>query len=550
MSILDTIRSQTSSLDDLASLPQAMIMQMAQKGQIREDMLAPILGRKAELADAVARTKALQSQGAPMPTVMEQLMQRNAETEMPEAREMGVAQLPIREDMYAQGMACGGIVAFDEGGDVDEEREDKDLEDYEYSMIESMMLKKPSMDGGYGIKADKKPEESGYGIKADGTPLGVYAMKVAEKYGVDPELASYVMKKETGGMKNPERAVSSAGAQGVMQLMPGTAKDMGVQDSFDPYQNIEGGIKYLAMLNKKYDDPKLVAIAYNWGPGNTDKWLKSGADVSKLPAETRKYIAQMAQGGAVGYYEGGPVGIRSTLSPGEEIVEFPEPATEDEYSFANYMQNLKRQRDLAKTDAEQDKYMALIAAGLGMMGGTSQYAAANIGAGGQKGLESLAQSKKLRAAESAALDKSELGALRAKGIEDLRKQEAANLKEYRKGQLEGKADKLLKDADDKEARLINKVDGILNRDPVIKDFTKKMENLDPSDPMYSYYLDEIEKLRIDAYKRAGLKTPGPRAKLGTPPAPKEEPGFWDKLFGSDKPKSGGTMKFDEQGNPI
>jgi hypothetical protein len=533
----------------LAALPQAMIMQMAQKGQIREDMLAPILGRKAELADAVARTKALQSQGAPMPTVMEQLMQRNAETEMPEAREMGVAQLPIREDMYAQGMAGGGIVAFDEGGDVDEEREDKDLEDYEYSMIESMMLKKPSMDGGYGIKADKKAEESGYGIKADGTPLGVYAMKVAEKYGVDPELASYVMKKETGGMKNPERAVSSAGAQGVMQLMPGTAKDMGVQDAFDPYQNIEGGIKYLAMLNKKYDDPKLVAIAYNWGPGNTDKWLKSGADVSKLPAETRKYIAQMAEGGAVGYAPGGQVGIRSTLDPNEEIVDFPAPAVEDEYSFANYMQNLKRQRDLAKTDAEQDKYMALIAAGLGMMGGTSQYAAANIGAGGQKGLESLAQSKKLRAAESAALDKSELGALRAKGIEDLRQQEISNVKEYRKGQLEGKADKLLKDADDKETRLINKIDATLNRDPVVKDFTKKMENLNPDDPLYGYYLDEIEKMRADAYERAGLKKPT-RTKLGTPPAPKEEPGFFKRLFGSDKPAPGGTMKFDEQGKQI
>jgi hypothetical protein len=549
MSILDTIRSQTSSLDDLAALPQAMIMQMAQKGQIREDMLAPILGRKAELADAVARTKALQSQGAPMPTVMEQLMQRNAETEMPESREMGVAQLPIREDMYAQGMAGGGIVAFDEGGDVDEEQEDKDLEDYEYSMIESMMLKKPSMGGDYGINADKKPEESGFGVKADGTPLGVYAMKIAEKYGVDPELASYVMKKETGGSKNPATAVSSAGARGVMQLMPGTAKDMGVEDAFDPYQNIEGGIKYLAMLNKKYDDPKLVAIAYNWGPGNTDKWLRSGADVSKLPAETLKYIAQMAEGGVVGYYAGGTTGIRSTLSPGEEIVDFQDPAVEDQFSFANYMQNLKRQRDEAKTSAEQDKYMALIAAGLGMMGGTSQYAAANIGAGGQKGLESLAQSKKLRAAESANLTKSELGALRAKGIEDLRQQEIKNLNEYRKGQLEGKADKLLRETEDKETKLINKIDATLNRDPVIKDFTKKMENLNPDDPLYGYYLDEIEKMRADAYERAGLKKPS-RTKIGKPPAPVEEPGFFKRLFGSDKPKSGGTMKFDEQGNPI
>jgi hypothetical protein len=213
------------------------------------------------------------------------------------------------------------------------------------------------------------------------------------------------------------------------------------------------------------------------------------------------------------------------------------------------MRNLKKQRDEAKTSAEQDKYMALIAAGLGMMGGTSQYASANIGAGGQKGLESLAQSKKLRAAESAALDKSELGALRAKGIEDLRQQEISNVKEYRKGQLEGKADKLLKDADDKETRLINKIDGTLNRDPVIRDFTKKMENLNPDDEMYEYYLNEIEKIRSDAYQRAGIKM-APRTKLGKPPAPKEEPGIMERIFGSKKTASGGTMKFDEQGNPI
>jgi hypothetical protein len=258
----------------------------------------------------------------------------------------------------------------------------------------------------------------------------------------------------------------------------------------------------------------------------------------------------MAEGGAVRYQAGGTTGILSTLSPGEEIVDFPEPATEDEYSFANYMRNLKKQRDSAKTDAEQDKYMALIAAGLGMMGGTSQYAAANIGAGGQKGLESLAQSKKLRAAESAALDKSELGALRAKGIEDLRKQEVANLNEYRKGQLDSKADKLLKDAEDKETKLINKVDGIINRDPVVKDFTKKMEMLSPDDPMYEYYLNEIEKRRNDAYKRAGIKIMSPGTKIGKPPTPVEEPGFFKKLFSSDKPTPGGTMKFDEQGNPI
>jgi hypothetical protein len=108
-----------------------MIMQMAQKGQIREDMLAPILGRKAEMADAVARTRALQGQGGQQSTVMEQIMQRNAEAEtpMPEAREMGVAQLPVREDMFdEQRMAGGGIVAFARGDLVEEMTEEERAE--------------------------------------------------------------------------------------------------------------------------------------------------------------------------------------------------------------------------------------------------------------------------------------------------------------------------------------------------------------------------------------------------------------------------------------
>jgi len=121
MSILSALKQEGSSIDELAKLPQAMIMQMAQKKQLGAEMVAPILARKAEMADAVARTRALKQAGAPMPTVMEQLMQKNAEAEQPEpdAREMGVAQLPIDEGMYdEQRMASGGIVAFAGGGDT------------------------------------------------------------------------------------------------------------------------------------------------------------------------------------------------------------------------------------------------------------------------------------------------------------------------------------------------------------------------------------------------------------------------------------------------
>jgi hypothetical protein len=115
MSILNAIRQQGSSIDDLSKLPQAMIMGMAQKKQIPAEMVAPILARKAEMADAVARTKAMQPTGAPPTSVMEQLMQKTAEQEQPapQAREMGIAQLPVDEGMYDEKrMAGGGIVAF------------------------------------------------------------------------------------------------------------------------------------------------------------------------------------------------------------------------------------------------------------------------------------------------------------------------------------------------------------------------------------------------------------------------------------------------------
>jgi len=79
MSILSAIKQQNSSIDDLAALPQAMIMQMAQKKQISEEMLAPILSRKAEMADAFARQNALKNAGQTPPTVMEQLMAQNAQ---------------------------------------------------------------------------------------------------------------------------------------------------------------------------------------------------------------------------------------------------------------------------------------------------------------------------------------------------------------------------------------------------------------------------------------------------------------------------------------
>jgi hypothetical protein len=92
----------------------------------------------------------------------------------------------------------------------------------------------------------------------------------AKTHAVSPSLVEAVIRAESG--YNPQ-AKSTVGALGLMQLMPATAKDLGVQSPLEPKQNIEGGTKYLSQLMKKYDGNKTLAIAaYNAGPAAVDKY--------------------------------------------------------------------------------------------------------------------------------------------------------------------------------------------------------------------------------------------------------------------------------------
>ena len=110
--------------------------------------------------------------------------------------------------------------------------------------------------------------------------------RASAKYNISIDLLKAVAKAESNF--NPD-AVSKAGAQGVMQLMPATAKELGVVNSFDPEQNIMGGAKYLSGLLKKYDgDIKLSLAAYNAGSGNVRKY--GGIPPFK---ETQNYVVKV-----------------------------------------------------------------------------------------------------------------------------------------------------------------------------------------------------------------------------------------------------------------
>lgn len=129
--------------------------------------------------------------------------------------------------------------------------------------------------------------DAGAGAKGPDNVLAI-VFDAAKAHDVDPSLVAAVIRAESNF--DPV-AVSRKGAQGLMQLMPSTARRFGVTNSFDPVQNIHGGTRYLRLLLDRYDgDPELTLAAYNAGEGSVAKY-----DGVPPYRETVEYIRRIAR---------------------------------------------------------------------------------------------------------------------------------------------------------------------------------------------------------------------------------------------------------------
>lgn len=166
---------------------------------------------------------------------------------------------------------------------------------FDFSKLDSILgnsdLSTLGYNKGYNMNTNKLVDYVKNTISSGNVSIDQAVDEASKKYGVDKKLIMSVIKQESDFDPN---STSGAGAEGLMQLMPGTASELGVTNAYDVSQNVDGGTKYLKELLDKFSDMRLAVAAYNAGPGAVKN---SGDNISRLPSETQNYVSKV-----LGYY--------------------------------------------------------------------------------------------------------------------------------------------------------------------------------------------------------------------------------------------------------
>jgi hypothetical protein len=308
--IVGDLEAKANQIDQAEMIPKALaVLKHKMEEAIKEGdiPLAKRYAAELEQLTAMAQQQSpTETPSAPAPEGIQQLAPTAGQVAQVE-QQQGIEAAPT--NLPTQTMAEGGIATFSSRGyvDADEYQSAEDAEDEELKQLFGTGSENDFIQA---VAARGKPSEihPSAGIKISTEPVSVTGkghkyesavIEEAKRQGLPVDVALHALYKETGGLKDPEKAVSKSGAIGIMQLMPKTAKSLGV-DPHDPLENIKGGVTYLKQMHDKYQDPRLALMAYNAGPGRVDRALKSREGLASLPLETRNY----AQGG-IAHFDGG-----------------------------------------------------------------------------------------------------------------------------------------------------------------------------------------------------------------------------------------------------
>lgn len=275
----------------------------APSGTVADDVLAQAAPQPAPMDPRMAQAQAMQAQAQQLPE-----------------NQPGVAQLP--SNVAREGFANGGIVAFAGGGTsmLDEDEDDVEMArlfpQAKSSRFEEVLAALPALAGGIRSLADKGAEKYKSVMAAMPSSLsevrkGITTAASGATDNVE-DFLSKIKHLESRGRSFDQSGkilTSPKGAEGSMQVMPKTQINPGFgvtpARNKSPEELERVGRDYgIAMLNE-FKDPKLAAMAYNWGPANVKKWLASDKAIP-IPKETSKYASYFADGGIVQKFaEGG-----------------------------------------------------------------------------------------------------------------------------------------------------------------------------------------------------------------------------------------------------